>query len=234
MSEIIMLNTYNERDPRFIKIRDEFYQELKKNFACDNYDEIIKYVFEEVFKNKLQKSACITEFESLFSEKTEELVNLLFKLAEQHLKEPEEKQEKDKDVLDKILSNEHKRSFQKNERSFQKRRKSSRDYYIPGKDRNDRHYSSNLGRKGRGPNRIKIGNKEVIIHNQRKRSRSRSNSDVEKNRYSKYDDYQGYNDQPYQRGFYPQPQPRMYQSPMMRGRFPPYFQPMMGYMDMRR
>lgn len=249
MTDVIKTTQYDERDPKFIKIREEFSQELKKNFSCDNYEEIIKYVFEEVFKNKLQKSVCIAEFETLFAEKTEELVNMLFRLAEQNLKETDSKfdNDKDKDVLEKILSNEPRnKPYQKTEYKYQKKnleRKKSKDFYNQGKSNDkERNAHHNSIRKGIfRNNKIKVGSKEVILHNiSRKRSRSRSNSNDNKNErlqknYLSQEDYQNYLDSNFSnRGFYQPTQRGIFQSQMIRsGRFP-FFQPMMGFVDLRR
>ena len=51
-NDVITSIDYNESDEKFIKIRQLFKDELKRHFSVDgdNYDEIIKYIFEGVFK----------------------------------------------------------------------------------------------------------------------------------------------------------------------------------------
>lgn len=224
MTEILKNLKYDERDGKFIKVREEFYQELKKNFACDNYDEIIKYIFEEVFNRKLSQEEAKTEFESLFSDKTDELVKFLYSTIDAVYNG---KEDKEKDVLDKILSNDSKRK-QKNEKysNFGKnRRKSSRDYYNNRKDKNEyRHYQN---RKNPKTTKMKIGNKEITLHSQkRSRSRSYEQEEYEGEKYQKYDDYQNYPNM-YPRGYYPQDDPRMFPNQMVRGGFQ-FYPPMIG------
>lgn len=248
MSDIIKNIKFDERDDRFIKLREKFTEEIKKNFDCENYDEVVKYVFQEVFENKMQKETCMVEFNQIFDERTEDYVNLLFDLAEQILGEGEEKEINEGE--EKGLHNERQRKYssKRGEGSYGNYsgrreggyKKGGRDYY----QQKERFYGNQNRRGGnpRGGNKIKIGNKEVILHNQRRRSRSRENSEDElKNenvgRYPKtyMEDYQEYPGQGFQgRGYYGQMPPRMY-PPMMRGgKYMPYYPQMIPFMDMRR
>jgi hypothetical protein len=83
-NDVITSIDYNESDEKFIKIRQMFKDELKRHFSVDgdNYDEIIKYIFEGVFKNKTNKQTCIKDFESIFKNKTEEIINKLWKFVD--------------------------------------------------------------------------------------------------------------------------------------------------------
>ena len=55
MSDVLTSINYDEKDPIFNQIKDEFTEELSKRFSSENYEEITKYVFVEVFKKQHTK-----------------------------------------------------------------------------------------------------------------------------------------------------------------------------------
>lgn len=254
MTDVITSIKYDEKDPKFIQIKNEFTAEIQKRFSCDNYEDITKYVFGEVFQKQHSKETCIKELESIFNDKTEEIINYLWNLVDRVVNEHEDNNNAKGDVLDKIFKDDNKKKpFTKQDSKEKKgsgdftndryntkrqdRRKGSKDYQKGNnqRDNRDRYHNNRKGNYGNkfnnsGNDRMRVGNKEVIIHSNRRRERSRSRSDDNDNSGRYDDDYQG-NYPPqrgghYQRGMYP-PMPM---------RYGPYYQqyPMMGYMDPRR
>ena len=69
MTDVLTSINYDEKDPIFIQIKDEFTEELSKRFSSENYEEITKYVFVEVFKKQHTKQNCINELSSIFKDR---------------------------------------------------------------------------------------------------------------------------------------------------------------------
>ena len=166
-SDAITSVIYDEKDPIFLKIREKFKEKLTTLFSCEDYDQIIKYIFDGVFKDKTPKKKCIVDFEPIFKDKTNQLMGFLWDLAEKTV-------------------NESKNNIEEQDENQYNSKSISRKI-----NRNGNYQRGNLRLKGE---RMRIGNKEVILHNNRTRSRSNSN-----NNYNE-EEYQGN----YQRGIYNQ------------------------------
>lgn len=239
MSDVLTSINYDEKDPIFNQIKDEFTEELSKRFSSENYEEITKYVFVEVFKKQHTKQNCIKELSSIFKDKTEDIINFLWNLVDKKLKEKDQDNSAKGDVLVNILKDDHKKNSPSKNDSRERshdykydnkrndRRKGSRDYQR-GNNR-DKYYNNRRGGYNNkySSERMKIGDKEVILHPGSNRRRERSRSRDEDN--EQYDDEYNYPPQRgghFQRGMYP-PMPMMYGK---------YYQqyPMMGYMEPRR
>ena len=107
MTDIITSIKYDEKDPKFIQIKNEFTAEIQKRFSCDNYEDITKYVFGEVFQKQHSKETCIKELESIFNDKTEEIINYLWNLVDRVVNEHEDNNNAKGDVLDKIFKDDN-------------------------------------------------------------------------------------------------------------------------------
>ena len=53
--DIITNVNYEEDNPVYLRIRKEFLARLKDKYDCEDYDSIVDYVFELVFKSKIKK-----------------------------------------------------------------------------------------------------------------------------------------------------------------------------------
>ncbi len=174
---------YDEKNPTFLKIREKFKEKLTTLFSCEDYDQIIKYIFDGVFKDKTPKKKCIVDFEPIFKDKTIQLMGFLWDLVEKTVNESKNNTEDQED-------NHNENSISRNQ------------------NRNGNYSKTNK--------RMKIGNKEVILHNNRNRSRSNSN-----NKYNE-EEYQGS-----QRNMYNQ-RGRYYNMMSLRGRGGYSFYPIMN------
>ena len=94
--DIITSNDYNESNPIYQKIKNEFTNKLKDKYNCENFDDIVKYVFDFVFKDKLAKSVCIEKLNSVFKGKASDMVEFLWKIT----RDAEKGQENDFDSND--------------------------------------------------------------------------------------------------------------------------------------
>lgn len=79
--DIISTINYKESNPIYRKIKNKFTQKLKDKYQCEDYDKIVDYVFQYVFKNKLKKIECISKMEKIFNNKTEYMMNYLWKIT---------------------------------------------------------------------------------------------------------------------------------------------------------
>ena len=151
MTDTISTINYNENDKIFLKIREKFKEKLKKLFICEDYDQIIKYVFESVFRDKTPKEKCIADFEPIFHDKTDLIVDFLWNLVEETINESKNENKTEKEKI----------NFQYNKpRKFIRRKRIS---FQKGKNKKLK--------KGK----LRIGNKEIKLHN-KKRERSRNNN----------------------------------------------------------
>ena len=78
--EIIHMD-YDEQSPIFQKIRKEFISKLKDKYQCEDYESIVDYVFNFVFKKKYEKSKCIENLNSVFNNKASGMIDYLFQLV---------------------------------------------------------------------------------------------------------------------------------------------------------
>ena len=81
MQDIISHYDYNESDPIYKKIRKEFTNKLKEKYQCEDYDIIVNYVFDYVFKQKATKSECIQKMGSIFNNKADIMIDYLWKIT---------------------------------------------------------------------------------------------------------------------------------------------------------
>jgi hypothetical protein len=196
---------YNESSPIFQKIKKDFVNKLQEKYQCKDYDSIVNYVFEYVFKKKLDKSKCIETLNPIFNNKANGMVDYLWKIT----KDAENEKEKEPNVEEKNVYNNYKRGGKqwgdkyktKSRNTFDNRQK-----FKKNKQR-DRSRDRSRGERSR----------------ERSRSYSKDRSDYDKN--------QNYPMQ--QKGFYP-PKGR-FPGPMMPvgAGYPPYYPPQMVPMYMR-
>ena len=79
--EIISTREYDKTHPVYIKIKKEFAKKLKSKYNCDDFDKIVDYVMQFVFEKKATKAECISNMNSLFNGKPDEMVNFLWDLT---------------------------------------------------------------------------------------------------------------------------------------------------------
>ena len=119
MTDTISTINYNENDKIFLKIREKFKEKLKKLFICDDYDQIIKYVFEVVFKDKTPKEKCIADFEPIFHDKTDLIVDFLWNLVEETINESKNENKIEKEKIN-FQYNKPRKFIRRKRISFQK------------------------------------------------------------------------------------------------------------------
>ena len=79
--DIISTINYKESNPIYRKIKNKFTQKLKDKYQCEDYDSIVNYVFDYVFKKKVEKSKCIESMNSLFNNKASGMIDFLWKIT---------------------------------------------------------------------------------------------------------------------------------------------------------
>ena len=80
-NEIITQNEYDKSHPVYMKIRKEFAKKLKSKYNCDDFDKIVDYVMDFVFKKKATKAESISNMNSLFNGKADVMMDYLWKLT---------------------------------------------------------------------------------------------------------------------------------------------------------
>ena len=110
MSEdIISTINYKESNPIYQKIKNKFTQKLKDKYDCEDYDSIVDYVFQLVFKNKIKKLECIQKMNKIFNNKAEYIMDYLLKITKEE-EDPHEEIESELDDSNnnlKALSNKY-------------------------------------------------------------------------------------------------------------------------------
>lgn len=81
--DIISNMEYDEQNPIFQKIKKEFTNKLKDKYQCEDYESIVNYVFDYVFKKKVEKSKCIESLNSLFNNKASGMIEYLWKITKE-------------------------------------------------------------------------------------------------------------------------------------------------------
>jgi hypothetical protein len=224
---------FETSNPKYNQIKEEFDAEIKKHFNCDNYDEIVNFVFDLVFIKKTPKNECISSLQKVFSGKTEDIVNFLWNLVDKinkgedllvDLIRSDSQKQKDKEKRKDSYTSKRKETTSSQDNA-NKNRKGNRDYRNNNRDRYNRKGRNKFDNSDSyGNERMKIGNKEVIIHGSRnnnkhrERDRSRSNDSDINNHNNNYhmQKHNGKYYQQFQRGVYPPPPMNM--------RFNPYYQ----------
>ena len=88
--DIISSIDYDESNPIYQKVKKEFTNKIKEKYQCDNYDDIVKYVFDFVFKDKLSKSECIEKLNSVFNNKASTMIDFLWMITREAEKDQED------------------------------------------------------------------------------------------------------------------------------------------------
>ena len=82
-NDIISQINYEETNPVYQRIKKEFTDKLKDKYECTDYDVIVNYVFDFVFKKKLDKAKCIEKLDPYFNNKAADIVNYLWKITKE-------------------------------------------------------------------------------------------------------------------------------------------------------
>lgn len=72
---------YDPKEPKQIEIKNEFIKVLKENCECEDYNQVIEYLFPNIFGSKQTRSEMIEEYQAMFESKTEELLDELISIT---------------------------------------------------------------------------------------------------------------------------------------------------------
>jgi hypothetical protein len=89
IKDIISIVDYDETNPTYQKIKDQFTNKLKEKYNCQDYNMVTDCIFEYVFKKKIEKSKCIETFNSTFNNKASEIIDYLWTITREAEKEQE-------------------------------------------------------------------------------------------------------------------------------------------------
>lgn len=216
-NDIITQLNYDESNPIYQKIKKKFGARLKDKYVCEDFEGILTYVFDFVFKKKSPKKACIENLDSVFGKNVAEEMDFLWKLTRDYEKDQPSLGDSEEDDGNRYGGGN--RNYTNNNKKYSSQRNSR------GFKGGEKPYRGPLDRQ-----RInERGNKEKYFP-KGKRERSRSDSlgrgrdDRERENKFGYEDYQAYPPQP--KGFYP-PKGRFNRPPMMpvAGPYPGYYAP---------
>ena len=82
-NDIITSINYDEKNSVYQRIRKEFMDKLKDKYDCQDYDVIVNYVFDLVFKKKFDKAQSIEKLNPYFNNKAADIVNYLWNIAKE-------------------------------------------------------------------------------------------------------------------------------------------------------
>ena len=80
-NEIISTINYNEKDPIYNTIKEEFKKKLIQKYQCENYDIIVDYIFDYAFKKKLPKNEIIKKMNHIFNNNADFMINYLWEIT---------------------------------------------------------------------------------------------------------------------------------------------------------
>ena len=83
-TDIITQANYTETDPIYQKIKKDFISKLKEKYQCDDYESLVKYVFDFVFIKKHSKPKCIEEVNQIFNNKADVMINYLWQITKKY------------------------------------------------------------------------------------------------------------------------------------------------------
>ena len=74
-----IITSINQEENNYVyqRIRKEFMNKLKDKYDCQDYDVIVNYVFDFVFKKKFDKAQNIEKLNHYFNNKVADIVNYL-------------------------------------------------------------------------------------------------------------------------------------------------------------
>ena len=80
-NEIISSINYNEKDPIYNTIKEEFKKKLIQKYQCENYDIIVDYIFDYSFKKKLPKHEIIKKMNPIFNNNADFMIDYLWEIT---------------------------------------------------------------------------------------------------------------------------------------------------------
>ena len=98
-NDIITSINYDENNSVYQRIRKEFMNKLKDKYDCQDYDVIVNYVFDLVFKKKFDKAQSIEKLDPYFNNKAADIVNYLWNITKE-AEEDERIKTKNKDLIE--------------------------------------------------------------------------------------------------------------------------------------
>jgi hypothetical protein len=81
--DVATTKTDDDENPVYQRIKKEFTNKLKEKYDCEDYDKIVNYVFDFVFKKKLEKSKCIEKLDPYFNNKASDILNYLWTITKE-------------------------------------------------------------------------------------------------------------------------------------------------------
>ena len=87
--DIISTVDYDENNPIYQKIKKIFTNKIKEKYQCQDYDQVVDFVFKYAFKDKIEKSKCIENLNSVFNNKANTVIDYLWKITKEAEKEQE-------------------------------------------------------------------------------------------------------------------------------------------------
>lgn len=81
-SKLFSLVKINDKDDKFVKLKQKLLTDLKENIVCEDYEPIISYVFEVITKPDVTMKVVESDFKELFEENGIYLLDALIKHIE--------------------------------------------------------------------------------------------------------------------------------------------------------
>ena len=82
-NDVITTENYQEDNPLYQRLKKEFTNKLKEKYDCQDYNVIVNYVFDLVFKKKFEKSKSIEKLDPYFNNKAADIMNYLWKITKE-------------------------------------------------------------------------------------------------------------------------------------------------------
>ena len=138
--EIICSVEYDKDAPFYKRIEEEFTNKLKEKYDCEDYNTVITYIFDLVFKKKLLREEIIKKLNNIFKKNPEYIYDCLWKIT----LETEKEFEKAKD--DRTNYN----NFKKGGKFMKNKFRNNYDNRAKPLKGNRRERSRSLSNEGRG------------------------------------------------------------------------------------
>ena len=133
-NDIISQENYDDSNQVYQQVKKQFTNRLKEKYECQDYDVIVNYVFDFVFKKKLDKAKCIEKLDPYFNNKAADILNYLWKIT------------KDAEIEQKKESSYQNYNYKKGGKPYSEKYKNYKQKYHKGKRDRERSRSDSRGR----------------------------------------------------------------------------------------
>ena len=134
-NDVITTENYQEDNPLYQRLKKEFTNKLKEKYDCQDYNVIVNYVFDLVFKKKFEKSKSIEKLDPYFNNKAADIMNYLWKIT------------KEAEAAQKAESMHQNYNYKKGGKPYDNRYKNYKQKYHKGKRERSRRDSREHGEK---------------------------------------------------------------------------------------